>query len=240
MSTLRDQVIAKAKGQTGVRYWSMHTGPKGSSEEGFGCAMLCAWCYNQVLGTNLYGSCWSFAGECLGQSVNQGGTGSWEFVSESEAVPGDCILYINAGYDGTDYDDYGHMAMYLGNGRVIGALGHGTPGSSDYLNIGVKETAISGQSLGGGYRFIRCTRLDDSPQKYDIIPVKMTVTVYEGGNVRDAPSKTTGNVVTRYDSGEKVNLDGIVFNDSRVWGHYIGGTSGKDRYIALGLLEFAR
>ena len=71
--------------------------------------------------------------------------------------------------------------------------------------------------------------------------VQKTVTVQSPTlNVRDAPSVTTGKVVAQYRKGDRINIDGIVFGGQYAWGHYIGASSGKDRYIALGSLELAR
>jgi len=157
--TKREAVLAKVRSQLGVRYYSMHEGPRGSAVEGWGCAMLCAWCYDQVLGTAYYGSCYNFAGDALGQSVNHGG-GQWRFVDDP--LPGDLVIYIAEGYNGLDYDDYGHIAMYVGDGKVIGAWGVGKPGQAGYKPLlGVAETTIAYQSLGNGWRFLRNTRIDE-------------------------------------------------------------------------------
>ena len=69
-------------------------------------------------------------------------------------------MYIAAGYNGNDFDDYGHIALVVDENTVIGAMGRGTPYSGNYLNIGISETSIAKQDIGGGWRFIRCTRLD--------------------------------------------------------------------------------
>ena len=164
MSNVRDRIVEKAYGELGVRYYSMHEGPRGSGDEGWGCAMFYAWCLNQILGTNYYGSCWNFSGDALGQGVNQGGN-QFRFISENEAKPGDAVIYIAGGYDGNDYDDYGHIAMYVGDGRVIGAMGRKTPGDWNYLNIGISETPISTQEIGGGHRFLRPLKIEEAEKK---------------------------------------------------------------------------
>lgn len=80
-----------------------------------------------------------------------------------------------------------------------------------------------------------------SLDNWEVFDVTKTVTVRSNTlNVRDAPSTTTGKVVASYAKGDKVIIDGIVINGSYAWGTYIGGTSGKRRYIALGVLELAR
>ena len=233
MTTTRERLLTVARGQTGVRYWSMHTGPKGSGSEGWGCAMFVAWIYRQVLGTDYYGSCWNFAGDALGQSVNQGG-GEWRFVGADEALPGDCVLYCASGHTGTDYDDYGHIAMYLGNGRVIGAMGRGTPGSGGYLNIGIKETNTAGQSIGGIMKFIRCTRLDKEEQ--GVYPLAATIKFKTGTYVRVAPSMKA-KTVAKYAKGDTCHIDGVTFGEGYMWGVYTGASSGQKRYVFLGSHE---
>ena len=251
VSTLRDKVVERGRSQIGVRYYSMHTGPRGSAVEGWGCAMFYAWCLNQTLGTDYYGSCWNFAGDALGQGTDQGG-GEFEFISASEAQPGDAVLYAQAGHDGTDYDDYGHIALYVGGGRVIGAMGSGTPGSAGYVNIGIKETDISRQSLGGPIRYVRCRRLKGNakvpetgggeyPASGEMVWVNQSVTVRSNTlNVRDKPSTKAGAIKARYRKGDTIVLDGLCLGDGYVWGSYIGATSGQRRYVALGDLELAR
>lgn len=72
--------------------------------------------------------------------------------------------------------------------------------------------------------------------------VNKTVTVKTDFlRVRDAPSTKTGKEVARYSKGDTVTIDSIVLgDDGYAWGHYIGASSMKDRYIALGMLENAR
>ena len=248
MATPREQVLAKARAQLGVAYYSMnfnavdgYAGWMGTHYvgKGWGCAQFVAHCLNAVLGTKYVGSCYNYAGDALGQSENQGG-GEFEFISASEALPGDAVIYGAKGYDGKDYDDYGHIALYIGNGKIIGAMGSGKPGQSGYLNIGIRETSVGAQQLGGVIRYIRCKRLplDDETE---VFPVSRKVTVRSDYlRVRDKPSTVTGKEVARYDKGDTVNIDGIVIgDDGYAWGTYVGG-SGNRRYIALGMLENAR
>lgn len=165
--SVRDQIVSRAYGQLGVSYYSMNY----SASEGFagwmgtnyvgvgwGCAQLAAYCYNSTIGTAYVGSAWNFAGDALGQDTNQGGG---EFVFTDDPEPGDVVAYIQSGYNGGDYDDYGHIAVYVGDGMVVGAMGVGKPYESGYINIGVSETSVGEQDLGGGWRYLRCTRLSD-------------------------------------------------------------------------------
>lgn len=56
-----------------------------------------------------------------------------------------------------------------------------------------------------------------------------------GLRVRDAPT-TKGNVITSYDAGDTVVLDDwFTSSDGYIWGRYTGSSSGKYRYVAVGL-----
>ena len=261
--TQRERVVERARGQLGEPYYSMNY----SAEEGFGglgthyvgagwgCAQFVAYCLNTVLGTEYVGSCYNYAGDALGVSdrdYTQGG-GEFEFVEARDAQPGDAVLYAQAGHDGTDYDDYGHIALYVGGGEVIGAMGGGKPGQSGYLNIGISRTSVAKQSLGGPIRYVRCRRLRGNAKtpstgnqsSYadtgEMVWVKQKVTVRSSTlNVRDKPSTKTGAIKAEYRKGDVIYLDGLVLGDGYVWGSYVGATSGKRRYVALGDLELAQ
>lgn len=56
----------------------------------------------------------------------------------------------------------------------------------------------------------------------------------DGLNVRAEPS-TSAEVVATYSTGDTVNLDGwTTTGDGWVWGRYVGASSGKHRYVAIG------
>lgn len=175
--SIRDRIVELAKSQIGSWYYSMNYsaedgwGGMGTHEvgEGWGCAQHASFPYNVILGTSYVGSCWNFAGDALGQSVNQGG-GEWEFTDNP--LPGDIVLYIKTGHDGRDYDDYAHAGVYIGDGRAVSALGQGTPYDSNYRGDPDQGWGIQEHSLDycfrwgtlDDYRFIRCKRLDDAPK----------------------------------------------------------------------------
>ena len=56
-------------------------------------------------------------------------------------------------------------------------------------------------------------------------------------NVRTAPS-VNADKAALYHAGETVTIDGLALGDGYVWGHYIGGESGADRYVALGTTDY--
>jgi hypothetical protein len=166
----RERRIALVEEELGVQYNSMNYGAEDGFGgmgthyvgQGWGCAQLSTKPGNVIHGVKDKGSCWNFAGDALGSDrLNQGG--HWRFVDSP--LPGDVVLYIKSGYNGLDPEDYGHAATYVGDGMVIGAYGTGHPGEPGYMAGGsVRKTTIEAQSLGGGWRFIRDTLIDDAPK----------------------------------------------------------------------------
>lgn len=137
----------------------------------------------------------------------------------------------------------GHTAIYLGGGK-IGEAHHGDyagglsgrKGDQDGTEVRIETYYASSWTMA--YHFPEPGGNEDESEVFE---VQKTVTVQSHTlNVRDAPSVTTGKVVAQYRKGDTINIDGMVFGGLYVWGHYIGASSGKDRYIALGTLENAR
>lgn len=146
------KLVEAARSQLGVPYHTMHYGPKGSGYEGFGCAMFVSYCYNQVFfggvsgqdyGTSgFYGSTYEYWGNVTNDGYNPHNKKFVE-VSASEAQAGDVVAYI---YQGSNpyatIENCPHVALYIGNGRIIGSWGLGTSGP------GVIEGDVSSQADG--------------------------------------------------------------------------------------------
>ena len=140
----------------------------------------------------------------------------------------------------------GHTAIYLGNGK-IGEAHHGDyagglsgrKGDQDGTEVRIATYYQSAWSRAYHYPE---DGGDTDKEDAEGFEVTKTVKVYSDSlAVRDAPSTKTGKVVARYAQGNTVNIDRVCFgDDGYMWGHYIGGTSGKDRYIALGYMGLAR
>lgn len=63
---------------------------------------------------------------------------------------------------------------------------------------------------------------------------RYTVVSPDGLNVRAEPS-TSAEIVAQYSTGDTVTLDGwSTTGDGWVWGRYVGASSGKLRYVAIG------
>jgi cell wall-associated NlpC family hydrolase len=115
----------------------MHYGPKGSGDEGFGCAMFVAYCYNQVFfGGNrgdfeldnnpheaFYGATTLFWANVApgAEHYNRG----FVEVNAADAVAGDVVAQITQNTE----DPYssrlncGHVGLYTGNGMWMEAGG---------------------------------------------------------------------------------------------------------------------
>jgi peptidoglycan hydrolase-like protein with peptidoglycan-binding domain len=91
-------VIAAARAQLGVRYTCGGSTPS----TGFDCSGLVYHAYNQ-------------AGVKLPRKTAKGYTFGGRIISQSQAKPGDLVAFTG--------NDYGHMGIYLGNGRIIDASG---------------------------------------------------------------------------------------------------------------------
>ncbi|HEX7352934.1 peptidoglycan-binding protein [Brachybacterium sp.] len=91
-------IINAARAQTGVRY----TWGGSSPSSGFDCSGLVYHAYNQ-------------AGINLPRKTAKGYTFGGRIISQSEAKPGDLVAFTG--------NNYGHMGIYVGNGRIIDASG---------------------------------------------------------------------------------------------------------------------
>ncbi len=138
----QQQLVQVARSQIGVGYHTMHYGPKGSGDEGFGCAMFVSYCYNQVFfggksGQDrnegaFYGSTYEYWG-----NVTRDGYNPWNKtfveVSYSEAQAGDVMAFVNCSDPYSSYSCCYHVGLYIGDGHYIDSSGSGTSG------VGVSE-----------------------------------------------------------------------------------------------------
>lgn len=91
-------IISAARAQIGVRYsWGAE-----SPSAGFDCSGLVHYAYNQ-------------AGVNLPRKTAKGYTFGGRIIPASQAQPGDLVAFTG--------NNYGHMGIYVGNGRIIDASG---------------------------------------------------------------------------------------------------------------------
>lgn len=91
-------IVNAARAQTGLRY----TWGGSSPSTGMDCSGLVYYAYNQ-------------AGVNLPRKTAKGYTFGGRIISQSEAKPGDLVAFTG--------NNYGHMGIYTGNGRIIDASG---------------------------------------------------------------------------------------------------------------------
>lgn len=174
-----DELIAKARSFIGQGYWSMHNGALDG--QGFGCAMLVAACYNAVFtdgaycsntgeigrggamhtdskGRGCYGSTYNFYGEVSDKSYHQYKMGTW--TKTTNPKPGDVVCFIHNGSPASRATSCDHVALYIGNGRIIGAWGSG---KASYVQgrRGVIESSIDYQTYNTYPVYIHCSLLDE-------------------------------------------------------------------------------
>lgn len=223
MPSVRDQIVAYCRRNIGCRYSYIPSG--GVEGESYNCSFLTT-CAYRAAGISI--PRWQ------GHQNGDGSQSDWVWRSghwttnPAQLKPGDLVFF------GSSRTNTTHVGVSLGGRWMIDSVPAG----------GVQTRLLYASFVGGGWP------LDELPDESDDgrFPVNKTVTVRSDFlRVRDAPSTKTGKVVTsggkevRYAKGDKVAIDSIVIgDDGYAWGHYVGGSSGKDRYIALGMLENAR
>ncbi|WP_422115579.1 peptidoglycan-binding protein [Brachybacterium sp. UNK5269] len=89
-------VVSAARSQIGIRYTWGGSSPK----TGMDCSGLVYYAYNQ-------------AGTDMPRKTAKGYTFGGRIISQSEAKPGDLVAFTG--------NDYGHMGIYSGNGKIIDA-----------------------------------------------------------------------------------------------------------------------
>lgn len=126
-------LLGKGATQKGVRYHSMHYGPKDSKDKGFGCAMFVAYCFNELLhpGENInggdkntegfYGGCSHFFGNITTDNFDYHNKGFVE-VDPADRQAGDIVCFVTT----RESDDLRgsakncfHVAIYTGEGNKI-------------------------------------------------------------------------------------------------------------------------
>lgn len=225
----RDEIVAYCRRQIGCSY--SYTPSGGVEGRSYNCSYLST-CAYRAAGLSIPG--WQGHQNGNGsQSDCVYRNGHWT-TDKSKLKPGDLVFF------GTSRTNTGHVGIVSRAGSTPYII-DSTP------SRGVAERLLPTAAgfVGGGWPL---ASLPTDSTTTEGFPVNKTVTVRsEYLHVRDAPSVRTGNLVksggkeVRYAKGDKVTIDAIIIgDDGYAWGHYIGGSSGKDRYIALGILELAR
>lgn len=227
--SIRSKILAEAIKYLGVRYKGINQGT-GPEDGGFTCSGFTWRAYNDAgieipiaQGIHSYYTD-SYNGwdtQC-GWTINNG-----HWTTNQEALqPGDLVFYSPV----WDRTRTGHVAIYYGNGKVIHA--NGSP-------VAITPLSYGGNFVGGGWPLRELPNDDPTPMIIEEIPMKGSFTFNKYTIVRSEPRISGDTVVSgaHYTVGDTVNLDKIVVSDGYAWGHYIGSSSKKDRYVALGDLD---
>lgn len=133
----------------------------------------------------------------------------------------------------------GHVAMALGNGQLGEFLRsenhtiHGKIGDQDGGESVIRALYDDGWDCVLRYCGPEPDGAGDSGQTVTAAGAYVVVSP-DGLNVRAEPS-TSAEVVATYSTGDTVHLDGwSTTGDGWVWGRYVGASSGKHRYVAVG------
>lgn len=218
----RDSIVAYCRKQLGCAY--SYTPSGGVEGRSYNCSYLST-CAYRAAGLSIPG--WQ------GHQNGDGSQSDWVYrnghwtTDPDRLQPGDLVFF------GTSRTNTGHVGVVSRSGSTPYII-DSTP------SRGVAERLLPTAAgfVGGGWP-LNTVPADSTEEGF---PVSKTVTVRsEFLRVRDAPSTTKGKEVARYGKGESVTIDSVVLgDDGYAWGHYIGASSKKDRYIALGMLENAR
>lgn len=218
----RESIVAYCRKQLGCAY--SYTPSGGVEGRSYNCSYLST-CAYRAAGLTIPG--WQ------GHQNGDGSQSDWVWRSghwttdKSKLKPGDLVFF------GTSRTNTGHVGVVSRSGSTPYII-DSTP------SRGVAERLLpTGAGFVGGGWPMNTVPADSTEEGF---PVNKTVTVKTDFlRVRDAPSTKTGKEVARYSKGDTVTIDSIVLgDDGYAWGHYIGASSMKDRYIALGMLENAR
>ena len=207
MSDVRDRIVAYARRAIGCRYSYVPSG--GVEGESYNCSYLTT-CAYRAAGLTI--PRWQ------GHQNGDGSQSDWVWRSghwttdPDQLQPGDLVFF------GTSRTRTTHVGVSLGGRWMIDSVPAG----------GVQTRLLYGSFVGGGWP------LAELPDESDegMMDMSQTVEFTMRTNVRDKPS-LKGNIVARYAKGDTVTLDSARVAEGIVWGHYIGASSKKDRWVCL-------
>lgn len=223
MPSVRDKIVNYCRSKIGCKYSTIPSG--GVEGLSYNCSFLST-CAYKAAGLSIPG--WQ------GHQNGDGSQSDWVYragnwtTNPSNLKPGDLVFF------GERRTNTGHVGIVSRAGSTPYIID-----STPSRGVAERKLPIAAGFVGGGWPFADVPEDDTDTEGF---PVNKTVTVQSDFlRVRDKPSTKTGKEVARYSEGDKVTIDAYVpGDDGYMWGHYIGRTSGKDRYIALGFMENAR
>lgn len=215
----RDKIVAYCRRQLGCSY---DTRPSGGVEgRSYNCSFLSSRAYRAA---GLTIPSWQ------GHQNGDGSQSDWvwrhgHWVTDTARLrPGDLAFF------GTSRANTGHVAVVSRRSGGVTYIIDATPAR------GVAERALPASAgfVGGGWPLAQLPAEDAAAvagtSKGGVKAMRVRF-----GDVRNIRSKasTRGAIKGRYGKGDEVTIDRVAISDGYVWGHYVGATSGQDRWVAL-------
>ena len=203
---VRSTIVAYCRKQLGCSYsYTPSGGKEGSS---YNCSYLST-CAYKAAGLTI--PRWQ------GHQNGDGSQSDWVWRSghwttnPAQLKPGDLVFF------GSSRTNTTHVGVSLGGRWMIDSVPAG----------GVQTRLLYASFVGGGWP------LDELPEDAEgMMLMSQTVEFTTRTNVRDKPS-LKGTIVARYAAGDTVTLDAAKVADGIVWGHYVGASSKKDRWVCI-------
>lgn len=203
---VRESIVAYARSVIGCRYSYVPSG--GVEGESYNCSFLTTCAYRHA-GISI--PRWQ------GHQNGDGSQSDWVWrnghwtTDTAKLQPGDLVFF------GSSRTYTTHVGISLGGRWMIDSVPAG----------GVQQRLLYGSFVGGGWP------LKELPASAEgSMSMAQTVTFTMRTNVRDKPS-LKGTIVARYAAGDTVTLDSAKLAEGIVWGHYVGASSKKDRWVCI-------
>lgn len=214
---VRSTIVAYCRKQLGCAYsYTPSGGKEGSS---YNCSYLST-CAYKAAGLTIP--------KWQGHQNGDGSQSDWVYrnghwtTDPAKLKPGDLVFF------GTKRTNTTHVGVVSKAGSVPYIID-----STPSRGVAERKLPLSAGFVGGGWPLKSLPKEGVAVVDYELIKHETIVTVKsETLNIRTEPSTKAG-IVGAYDGGAKVVIDRITFHDGRVWGSYVGLTSGKRRFIAL-------
>lgn len=206
MASVRDRIVAYARSVIGCRYSYVPSG--GVEGESYNCSFLTTCAYRHA-GISI--PRWQ------GHQNGDGSQSDWVWRSghwttdPAQLKPGDLVFF------GSSRTYTTHVGISLGGRWMIDSVPSG----------GVQQRLLYGSFVGGGWPLAKLPASAEGSMS-----MAQTVEFTMRTNVRDKPS-LKGTIVARYAKGDTVTLDSAKLAEGIVWGHYVGASSKKDRWVCI-------
>ena len=215
---VRSQIVAYCRKQLGCAYsYTPSGGREGSS---YNCSFLST-CAYKAAGLTIP--------KWQGHQNGDGSQSDWVYrnghwvTDPAKLKPGDLVFF------GTKRTNTTHVGVVSKAGSTPSIID-----STPSRGVAERKLPLSAGFVGGGWPLKSLPADDATVQDFELLKVSVIATIKgETVNIRTAPSTKTGRVTGTYQRGQKVVFDRVTFHEGRLWGSYVGLTSGQRRYVAM-------